>query len=84
MMRFNKVVMLDIVKHDKYDLTVTFKPLGMESITEKVIRMYIQKDNVNMFMEDEDSIYDDTIYLTDEEELLVLREYAINSLDMLV
>ena len=82
MMRFNKVVLLYVVKHNKYDLTITFKPLGME--TNRVIRMYIQKDSVNMFMEDEDSLYDDTIYLTDEEELLVLREYAINSLDMLV
>lgn len=80
-MRFEYLDLLFINAHDKVenDIDVIYKPLGMknEDDEEYFIRLSIQKDSVNMWLEDENEI---DSYLSDEEELYVLREYAMNTL----
>lgn len=79
-MRFEYLDLLFINVHDKVetDIDVIYKPLGMENEDDEeyFIRLSIQKDSVNMWLEDEHEV---DSYLSDEEERYVLREYAMHT-----
>lgn len=79
-MRFEYLDLLFINVHDEIDnsIDVIYKPLGMENEEDEeyFIRLSIQKDSVNMWLEDENET---DSYLSDEEELYVLREYAMHT-----
>lgn len=82
-MRFEELDLLfiNVLEQDtEYEeINVIYRPIGLDTEEDDYyIRLLIQKDSVNMILENENEVDGDG-FLTDEEELFVLQHYAMHT-----